>query len=140
MRDPKFIWYLDALVTYTNNTTKSVAVIKDQNGLRYVNGTSIAGFVDAKTSVALQAMLTALGFSVTPKLQGATIRSIVFRFSAITENGNFVHVLGANDQSSAHPQTKFGPASPLITDNLAACLASLNADTDYVTTMTSLAS
>lgn len=140
MKDPKFIWYLDALVTYQNNTTKAVAVIKDQNGLRYLNGTSIASFVDAKTSVALQNMLTALGFSVTPKLQGATIRSIVFRFSAITENGNFVHVLGSNDQNSAVPATKYQPASPLITDNKAACLASLNADTDYVTTMTSLAS
>jgi hypothetical protein len=121
MQENKRVWSLTALISHTDETTSSVSVIKDFNGLRYVNGTYVdfqplCGITSFRNFIQI---LFGVAPPVNPNPTG--IRSIAFSFFALTTN-NAIHVIGTNDEIIPE----------ITTDDLTTTMAELSNDPDFL--------
>jgi hypothetical protein len=130
---PSFVWSLTGTVSYTDNTQKSATILKDPDASKVPNLRVEGGLPELmalnefKKAPSVKQFLAALGYTPSPSALPATVNDVIWRFMAITANGQ-IHVLGSTERMAAH----------LESDNLAAVLAVLNADPDFVLMMTML--
>ncbi len=113
------VWHVAFNIAYKNDTKKSVEVVKDAGGVRLIQG-SFLDFAEAKILPKFVEFSTLLGLTDTPVLP-ENVASYTFRFSSTTTNGS-VNVLGSTDALG----------NQVVTNDLAAVSADLNADQDFI--------
>jgi len=126
------LWTLSIQLARTNGLEDNFAAIKDNtsNGVvRFVNG-ELSDFSVATTLPELNTFLQAIGYGKgSPDPTPNTVEDYTFRFAAVTTNGS-INVLGSNKELSSIDEQ--------ITADLAAVLADLNADSEFVSFMNSI--
>ena len=121
-------WMFSARITFTNNTERSVSLIKDTGASRAIakhTEGNVADLVHVKRSNAVKNFVSAMGYDSSNESQTSAVNDVVFRFTSNTPNGNYI---GTNDE-----------IIPTIeSDNLAAVLSVLRKDSDFIDLMADL--
>lgn len=116
------MWHTSVNIAYKDDTKKAIEVVSDDYGFRFVYGNSAEWYAAIRLPK-IAAFMNAIGIVVTPELP-ENVASYTFRFSAITTNGS-INVLGSNDAL----------VDQVVTNDLQAVMADLNADEDFVNYM-----
>lgn len=112
------VWHASFNIAYVDNTTKSIEIVKDEYGFRFVYGNSSDWFMATKLPKFTEFMQV-FGINIDPVLP-AHVSKYVFRFSATTTNGS-IFVLGSNDILTNN----------VITNDLETVVAQLNSDPQF---------
>lgn len=112
------VWHVAFNIAYKDDSKTSVEIVKDNGGLRRLQGSASLWAMAKKLPKFVEFSAT-LGIAETAVLP-ENVASYTFRFSAITTNGQ-VNVLGSSDALG----------NQVITNDLAAVSSDLNADADF---------
>ena len=122
------VWSLSVELAFTNNSKVSVGKISDAGGERFLAGTQ-ADLDIATRLPELNDFLLSIGYgSLTPGNPPTNLKNYSFRFHAVATGS--ILVLGGNKELG----------SEVVTNDLAATLAELNADPGFVDFMTLISS
>ena len=121
-------WSLSAIVGNKDNTVSAVVATKDSYGGYRVDIGVVEYLKQAMSTVAGQAFMTKMGYTMSVLSDNSVVNDVVFRFGAVGTNGDQILVIGSNNELS----------DDVSTNDFDAVIELLNSDADFVALFESL--